>query len=312
MNINSVKGIVLAAMFTITFLLGLAPLKVMSAARTSLEPNRRRFMRHLVTLLNCFGGGAFLGACLLDLFPEVHEGLATISTTFPIAEFVTAMGLLLVFCTEQIVLAIQESHSTTNHIAEETSPLLSNSSHEHHPRTRPSSVRATVLLMALSLHSVFEGLALGLQTDIDELMQIFIAVIIHKSIIAFSLGLNLGQSALSRKAIVTMISVFSLTAPLGGVIGIGMDLTWSKSSNMGLIAAILQGIACGTFLYVTFFEVLPQEVNRPGKRPLKALAVLVGFAAITGAVFLDPKKDSSENVGSAFRDPKNSSQIIGS
>lgn len=43
-----------------------------------------------------------------------------------------------------------------------------------------SHLRSVLLLAVLSIHSVFEGLAIGLQTDIDSILNIFIAVMLHK------------------------------------------------------------------------------------------------------------------------------------
>ena len=43
----------------------------------------------------------------------------------------------------------------------------------------------------------FEGLAVGLQGSIDDVVSLFLVVIFHKGIIALSLGLNMVQSKLS-------------------------------------------------------------------------------------------------------------------
>jgi zinc transporter ZupT len=44
-------------------------------------------------------------------------------------------------------------------------------------------VRAVLLVFALSLHSIFEGLALGLEPTSAQAMQVFIALSIHKSLV---------------------------------------------------------------------------------------------------------------------------------
>ena len=49
---------------------------------------------------------------------------------------------------------------------------------------------------------------------------------------------------------------------------------------------VLQGVAGGTFLYITFFEVLPQEMKLPKKRLLKVFFVMLGFASISGLLFI--------------------------
>lgn len=59
---------------------------------------------------------------------------------------------------------------------------------EHAPHQDPRShsvVRSLMLLLSLSLHSVFEGLALGLQSSMSSTLQIFAALAVHKSVLAF-------------------------------------------------------------------------------------------------------------------------------
>lgn len=49
----------------------------------------------------------------------------------------------------------------------------------------------------LMCYQVFEGMAVGLQASIDDVVSLFLVVIFHKGIISFSLGLNMVQSKLS-------------------------------------------------------------------------------------------------------------------
>ena len=167
-----------------------------------------------------------------------------------------------------------------------------NSGHDQSMHQDPSShspVRSIIMLAALSLHSVFEGLAVGLQETVAQVMAIFGALILHKCIIAFSIGLNLIQSKLAVKAMIVSNAVFCIASPIGIGIGILVDEVTSQSTELSMTSGILQGIACGTFLYVTFFEVLPHEFNRPSDRILKLLFVIIGFIVVNGMILLELK-----------------------
>ena len=156
--------------------------------------------------------------------------------------------------------------------------------HEH------SRLRSLLLIVALSLHSIFEGLAVGLQKKSDDVIGIFAALVVHKSVLSFSLGMNLVQSKLSHGGVLRSVLFFSLTAPVG--VGIGLAITDLWDSNIStLVQGILTGIACGTFLYVTFFEVLPAEFNCPDVRLLKVLFLLIGFGTVTGILFIHHDKN---------------------
>jgi len=160
-----------------------------------------------------------------------------------------------------------------------------NHSHIGHGAFQHSSLRSVMLLLALSFHSVFEGIAIGLQDNSAQLISIFIAVIVHKAVMAFSLGLNIAQSDLSVKSFVISNIMFSIASPIGVGIGIAVaDLPSSLPQD--ICNGLLQGIAGGTFLYITFFEVLPHELNVPNKRLWKVFFVIIGYSAICGLLFI--------------------------
>lgn len=175
------------------------------------------------------------------------------------------------------------------HVSSTTSLEYSHDSHIHEDFVHQhSTLRSLLLLLAISLHSLFEGLAVGLQKNTESVLGIFSALLLHKGILSFSLGMNLVQSKLSRAAIIRSLAIFGLSAPIGIAIGIGIiDLWDSKVST--LVQGILQGIACGTFLYITFFEVLPHEFNSCDLRLVKVIFLIIGFATVTGTVFLELK-----------------------
>ena len=157
------------------------------------------------------------------------------------------------------------------------------------------SLRAIVMLLALSLHSVFEGIAIGLQKTDTQVLEIFAPIIIHKLVIAFSLGLRLVSSGLVPWAINLSILIFSLTAPIG--ISIGLVIIDMSSDNFAasLTTGILQGLACGTFLFVVFIEILPHEfmLHKPGQpdRMIKVLCILLGYALMVLLVYVTPDND---------------------
>lgn len=156
--------------------------------------------------------------------------------------------------------------------------------------SRHSLLRPMMLLAALSLHSVFEGFAIGLQSTVDGVVQIFAALTLHKCVVAFSIGLSNVQSNFAVRVVVPLNALFSLMSPIG--IGVGVAIENLADETMThAVTGVLQGVACGTFLYVVFMEILPHEFmarrNRPD-RLLKVLCLLVGLAVMVGILVLDP------------------------
>ncbi|PSN48999.1 Zinc transporter ZIP1 [Blattella germanica] len=155
---------------------------------------------------------------------------------------------------EQVVVDYKERSSSSHHrvinisaesVESQVSTDSANNAEQDVSRTsnepEPHSLlRSFILLIALSFHSLFEGLAIGLQSDINGVLQIFTAVVLHKAIIAFSLGLNFVQTKLSLSSIIKSNMWFSITSPIGITIGILVE-NFANSVNSSLINGILQG-----------------------------------------------------------------------
>jgi len=218
-------------------------------------------------------------------------------TEYPIAEFLVCCGFFIILTIEQGVLHCQEvwQNKAEDREAQTNgdSPAEANSfdtvprHHDHHhhqdhhqQQRHHSSLRSLMLVVALSFHSIFEGIAIGVQDTSAQLLSIFLAVMVHKALMAFSLGLNLAQADLGSSTFLLSTAVFTLASPLG--IGVGILMSDFPPSTTGdILSGVLQGIAGGSFLYVTFFEVLPNELNLPGQRLLKVFCVILGYTVLS-------------------------------
>ncbi|XP_041798861.1 zinc transporter ZIP1-like [Chelmon rostratus] len=300
----------LVVLLSITLLFGFAPLCIVRGVGSCcVDPDSRR---RLLSLISCFSGGVFLATCLLGLMPDYLQGVneafsnAGITLQFPLPEFIMAMGFFLVLVLEQIVLAFKDQSSS--HMEERRSLLADPSvqanerNGRHHAHRRrgseesdgghfhvefgsQSALRAFILVFSLSLHSVFEGLAVGLLEDGKEVLGICLALMIHKSIISFSLAFKLSQGRLRRSVVAGCLLLFAAMSPLG--IGVGLGLTETRASPQHQLArCTLEGLATGTFIYITFMEILPHELSSGRNRIPKVAMLLVGFAVVSAVLFI--------------------------
>ncbi|KAM6365425.1 LOW QUALITY PROTEIN: zinc transporter ZIP1 [Pluvialis apricaria] len=251
-----------------------------------------------LSLVSCFAGGVFLGTCLLDLLPDylasiraALEGLH-VTLQFPLPEFILAMGFFLVLVLEQVAVAQREPATTA---AEETRTLLppgsiQTQSPQNLVRAAVAAaaaariVRAGLLVLALALHAVLEGLALGLQEGEGAVLRVCLALLLHKCAVAFSLALKLLRGHLRPPAVALCLGLFAMMSPLG--VGLGTAVAAGAGPRQRLCRGVLEGLAAGTFLYITFLEILPQELGVPHQRVPKVLLLLAGFALVTGILFI--------------------------
>jgi len=112
--------------------------------------------------------------------------------------------------------------------------------------------------------------------------MLFSAVSFHKAVMSFTSGLRFAES-LPMRHVLMSVAFLAFVCPVGVAIGLAVTETGVGTT---LTRAVLQGLAAGTFVYVTFFEVLCEHLQSHGGRPdegrrlLKIGAALGGFGCI--------------------------------
>lgn len=138
-----------------------------------------------------------------------------------------------------------------------------------------ASLRGLLIVLALSIHELFEGLAVGLEPTATQVWYMFGAVSAHKYVIAFCIGVELVVNKTKTWLAIVYILIYSVVSALGIAIGTIL-VNGTNSDDMETVSAIMQGLAAGTLLYVVFFEILCKD-----KTGLKQFAaVLIGFIFI--------------------------------
>ncbi|XP_054835383.1 zinc transporter ZIP3 [Eublepharis macularius] len=312
MKVLLAKVLCLLGVFVLMLGGSLLPVKLIEADYEKAHRSRRA-----LALCNSFGGGVFLATCFNALLPAVREKLkgvlagGSVTTDYPLAETIMLMGFFLTVFLEQLILTFRKEKpsfidletfnagSDVGSDSEYESPFIETSwgrnhpgEHGHHSHShglnvqelsRSSPLRLFSLVFALSAHSIFEGLALGLQEEGDKVISLFLGVAIHETLVAVALGINMAKASLAMNDAAKLAIVVSLMIPVGIGIGMGIESAQNVASNVASV--VLQGIAAGTFLFVTFFEILGKELEDKSDRLLKVLFLVLGYTVLAGLVF---------------------------
>lgn len=143
--------------------------------------------------------------------------------------------------------------------------------------TRRAHFRSIIYIMALSLHGIFEGLALGLQSRESSVWSLCFALCLHRCVLAFQLGMDLCGARESQGTAFLCIGTFTLISALGIVAGILFSSGAMLYTDVTIPEAILQSLASGTILYIVFFDILFKDLQ--GRGDIKRVSCcFVGFA----------------------------------
>ncbi|GBN83432.1 hypothetical protein AVEN_7887-1 [Araneus ventricosus] len=106
MELQYVKLLSALGLLVVTFFTSMLPFFWFKKYR-HVENERRRDNFRVISFFSCFGGGVFLGTCLLHLFPDVQEQMdrvfkgLNIVPNYPVSEFLFGFGFLMILIVEQ-------------------------------------------------------------------------------------------------------------------------------------------------------------------------------------------------------------------
>lgn len=162
-------------------------------------------------------------------------------------------------------------------------PILSSAphaSHHHHGHTHAKALaRAYVFILAISLHSILDGLSIGAAKEVKSFTTAVIAVVSHKAFDGLALGIPVFLSNMSWKLALSALVFCAAMTPIG--IGIGWAATDGVNGKDSVLAqGLILGLAGGSYLYVALTELLPTALSSGKRQPVKLLAFTAGWLAM--------------------------------
>lgn len=168
---------------------------------------------------------------------------------------------------------------------------------EHgHVHKLPSATLKVALpvLIGLSVHSLLEGIPLGL--DLNELhvghdhghdhhshgnLVYWLGVLLHKVPAAVVLAFLMRQSGFSKVMSILLLCVFVVMSPLGAVLGLNQEL-FGLSSIQGEIMALV----IGSFLHISTTIIFEQEGSHHNIDFARLASIILGMAFALALMFL--------------------------
>ncbi|SPP73027.1 zinc transporter ZIP1 [Drosophila guanche] len=257
------------------------------------QGNAREFMV-VLCLLN-FGGGVLIATTFIHMLPEVVvlvNALQTcrmlVPTPFGLPEVLLCTGFYLMFFIEETMhFFVRRSQLKQREVSKVIVKVEVEEGEQQQPHTEltvvqeelkePNWLRGLGIIVALSLHELFGGMAIGLEMSVDTVWFMCGAIAVHKLVLAFCIGMEIMMAHTRWIIAVIYLVVFSIVTPIGLGIGIAVSET-ANASAPSTASGILQSLACGTLIYVIFFEIVAKK--NAGWRVY--ISSLVGFVLMFG------------------------------
>lgn len=108
--------------------------------------------------------------------------------------------------------------STNNGLAMDLNSMIKDDANECNNNTKhlgAHNLKNFLLISALSFHSVMEGLAIGLASNMEDVWYLFLAVTVHECTILLCVGIELVVSCSRASTVITYMAVLALVSPAG-------------------------------------------------------------------------------------------------
>ena len=208
-----------------------------------------------------FSAGSLLGVAFFNLIPESLE-LASSYYSIEFISLIIAVGYFFYFIIDRFILL--HAHSSKNN--------------EHDSQN--ASERGILGVLSLTLHSILDGLAIGIafQISFSIGLIIAIAVLIHH----FSDGLNAVSLILKNAGKEKQARFWLFIVAIAPIFGASISLFLTlHETTLGLLIAIF----AGSFLYIGASDLIP-ESHHAHPKILTTIMTLLGAGVIYVAIQL--------------------------
>jgi len=226
----------------------------------------------MTSIFLSFAGGVMLAIVFIELIPESVE-----LSSVPISVIGIVIGVAMVFVLNNIVDRISSKKS-----GEKMHESFAEFFHSNDVIARKKSMLRSgmIMIVAIGLHNVPEGLALGAAGQRDAALGFTLALLIalHNIPEGMAVAVPLTAGGLSKFKSIIITALVGATTIVGAVLGV----------LIGGISDIAVGvsfaIASGAMLYVVLAEILPQSIMM-SKNRMPTVFALIGI--IVGILFIE-------------------------
>lgn len=235
-----------------------------------------------------FAGGVMVGIVVFEMLPESFEAaevsLVSRYSVFAVLASVV-FGILSIFGLNKLldrIENIRETHRSPEELHHETAVLQITQNMDGSKADKGSLLKAgIIMLLAITLHNLPEGMAIGATGTAELKMGILVAILIAVHNIPEGMAISAPLASGGVKAWKNIL----LTASAGAATVLGAAIGLAIGGIGQLAISICMGVAGGAMLYVTFCEIIPQAILMDEGR-IPAASMLIGLLCAMIFVYL--------------------------
>lgn len=250
--------------------------------------NRLKIVKKIFPYLTVFAAGFMLSIMLVEFVPEMachsaHKHSASKPTFLDTYNLRDRLGFIVAGVAFILLLGLDAIVLNHNHCENEIK--TNHDLHSHNKigtcntdslRYITSSTQAVIFVVAISIHSFFEGLALAGSSAMFE-----VGIFLHKILESFALGVTIYSSNFSEYMSMLLLSIYSVLTPLGMILG------KQFGGSNSLFQVVSNGLALGSILFIVCVEMIPPNFHSGSKNNLSKILTLGAGYFISSVILLN-------------------------
>lgn len=147
-------------------------------------------------------------------------------------------------------------------------------------RRREATVVAYVLEAGVIFHSIFIGISLGITHDPDVARSLLIALSFHQGFEGLAIGMAFMRAEYRKVKYLLFMLAFVLVTPIGISIGIGLSTSYNENGKVALaFEGAFNSVSAGILVYNALADLL-LPAFAPEELPSQTWEQLLGFAFV--------------------------------
>ncbi|XP_057547501.1 zinc transporter 7-like [Amaranthus tricolor] len=214
--------------------------------------------KNIFLLIRAFASGVILATGFMHVMPDSWNDLTSPCLphnpwrNFPFTPFIVMISAYATMMMDSFFTAYYQINNGDHNGDDESSRLLKD------------RVVAQVLELGIVVHSVVIGLSMGSSDNPCTIKPLITAICFHQLFEGMGLGGCILQAEYGMKVKAIMVFFFSVTTPIGIVLGIVLQKVYNENSPTALIVVgVLNAVSAGLLIYMALVDLLASDFKGP-------------------------------------------------
>lgn len=160
-----------------------------------------------------------------------------------------------------------------------------NALYEHHNMHLKDIITVYILELGIAVHSIVLGISLGVFDETDTFTSLFVAILVHQLFEGIALGMSIVKANITTiYDTIPHVMIFTLVTPIGVIIGYFINDSYASSTTFDSVQGVLSACAAGVLIYMALIHMIVEDFTNHHftnmQKNIMLLFILLGYGVM--------------------------------